>query len=117
MVCRISMAESLFGKVVFAHPPSKIHRLCVKCAWFMTKGPRTKISLSACIVSSSAFPFHVPTVTSPSFRYDYVEVYDGKDTSTNQLGHFCGNQVRSLCNIYSGTLIYGHLTSKATSLQ
>ena len=28
------------------------------------------------------------------FRYDYVELYDGKDLSYPKLGRFCGNQVR-----------------------
>ncbi|KAK2192635.1 hypothetical protein NP493_27g02025 [Ridgeia piscesae] len=25
--------------------------------------------------------------------YDYVEIYDGRDASSKQLGHFCGNQI------------------------
>ena len=29
------------------------------------------------------------------YRYDYVELYDGKDASYPKLGRFCGNQVRN----------------------
>ena len=32
-------------------------------------------------------------------RYDYVEIYDGRDASSKQLGHFCGNQVMYAYNV------------------